>query len=250
MNRLPQWLCLLILLLSNPLAYGQALNYVTANLPPYTVDKSEAEPGFMYELLQLVHAKAGFDFQPKFLSWKRAQVETKEAANLHHLIFSLTRTSAREAQYKWILKLGPTKTAFVRLAGNDPINSVGQAKSLGISVGVNQETPWHRYLNKEGLTDAKLVSNEEFNAKKLIAGRIDAWYVPVDRALYYLKKHGLTQQPVVGEALQGGELYLAANLNFPEELAEELRVGLSKALEEVKGEPEYQALFNKYFGFE
>ena len=78
-----------------------------------------------------------------------------------------------------------------------------------------------------------------------MAGRIDAWYVPSDRGFYYLKKRGLQKKPVVGKPLQTGYLWLAANPNFPSEIAAKLQA----ALEQVKQEKIYDQLYNKYFGF-
>jgi len=139
----------------------------------------------------------------------------------------------------------PTNIAFVTLPGKERINSIADAKAKNLRVGVNLETPWHKFLVKNGYENIDVVTNEEFNAKKLLAGRIDAWYVPADRGFYYLKKRGLQKRPVVGESLQKGELWLAANPGFPPVTA----MKLQKAIEEVQGGEVYEKLYNKYFCF-
>jgi polar amino acid transport system substrate-binding protein len=209
------------------------------------VENSPDEPGFVYELLEVVHKKADLPYQPKFYPWARAQMMAKEPENTQYMIFSVTRTPDREAQYQWVLNLLPIRTAFITLPGKEQINSIAEAREKNLRVGVNQETPWHKFLLKENFENIDLVTDEEFNAKKLMAGRIDAWYVPIDRAFYYLKKLGLQEQPVAGEPLQTGDLYLAANLQFPAEIAAKLQA----AFEAVKQENSYQDLYDKYFSF-
>jgi polar amino acid transport system substrate-binding protein len=218
---------------------------VTGNLPPYTVENSPKEPGFSYELLEAVFKKAGLPVNFKFYPWARAQMMAKEPKNTHYAIFSVTRSLARENQYEWILNLLPTNVAFITLPGKEQINSIAEALAKNLRVGVNQETPWHELLLKENYPNIDLVTDEQFNAKKLMAGRIDAWYVPIDRGFYYLKKLGLQKKPVAGKPLQTGDLYLAANLKFPTEISAKLQA----ALEAVKQKKVHDELYKKYFGF-
>jgi len=181
----------------------------------------------------------------EFYPWGRAQMTAKEPKNTHYMIFSLTRSPAREGEYQWLLNLLPTNTGFITLAGKEQINSMPEAQAKNLRVGVNRETPWHEFLLKENYPNIDLVTDEQFNAKKLMAGRIDAWYVPIERGFYYLKKLGLQKKPVAGKSLQTGDLYLAANLNFPTEISAKLRA----AFEAVKQKKIHEELYKKYFGF-
>jgi polar amino acid transport system substrate-binding protein len=235
----------LVALVVTKIGWAQEVTCVTANLPPYTVEDSPQEPGFSYELLQAVFEKAGLPAQCKFHPWGRAQMIAKQPENSHYMIFSLTRTPDREEQYRWILNLLHNETAFITLPGKEQINSVAEAREKNLRVGVNQETPWHKFLLQENYEKIDLVTSEEANAKKLMARRIDAWYVPIDRGFYYLKKLGLQEKPVAGKPLQTGDSYLAANLKFTADIAAKLQT----AFEAVKQEKVYEKLYNKYFGF-
>ncbi len=226
-------------------AYAIEVKVLTSNMPPYSVDNSPQEPGFSTELIEAVFKAAKIPFNLRFVPWARAQVTTQDPKNTNYMMFTLSRTKAREPKYKWIFNVCPIRVGFISLEG-DPFHTIEEAKKSGLRIGVCDGTPWIKFLVKHQVDSIDSAPNERSNGLKLLRNRIDLWYTAQDRGYYYLKKLGLKKKPVVGQPLQEYQLYLVANLNFPDEIVDKLKV----AYERVKKQGTYQGLHDKYFSFE
>lgn len=226
-------------------ASAAEIEIFTSNMPPYSVDRSPDEPGFSTELINEVFKQAKIAFNPKFVPWARAQLITQDPKNTHYMMFTLSRTEDREPRYKWVFKICPIRTGFISLGGR-PLNSIQEAKDSGGRIGVCDGTPWLKFLEKHQVDLIDHAPNERSNGLKLINGRIDLWYTAQDRGYYYLKKLGLKKQPVVGKPLQEYDLYLVANLNFPDDIINDLNLAYQKVIAQGK----YDQLRDKYFSFD
>ncbi|MCX4030329.1 substrate-binding periplasmic protein [Spartinivicinus marinus] len=177
----------LLLFYSHAFGSSNSIMQITADLPPFTVEDSKEQRGFLYEIVGLMHQHANLPYKPRFSPWPRAQKTAREKNN--YLIFGLTRTKNREPNYLWIVNLLSIEVSFVMITGSPPKTLV-EAKRLSISVA--RETPWSRFLNKNNFKRIQLVTKEIQNARMLIYNRVDAWYVPTVRAFYLLKKEDIT----------------------------------------------------------
>ncbi|MDM8544092.1 transporter substrate-binding domain-containing protein, partial [Desulfococcaceae bacterium HSG9] len=235
---------LIISVFLTPSGYAeQTLKQVWSNFPPFTIAENPDSPGFSYELVREMHRYSGLPFNPELFPWKRAQIYTQEQEM--YLIFSIARTENREPLYTWISKLISIDFGFVMAPKISwTITSFEDAKKL-TSIGVVDGTPQHRMLVEQGFTNLDVVVNEEFNAKKLVHGRIDAWYGPIHRAFYLLKESNVKEKPKVSKAFTTVDSYLAGNLNVSKKVVTKLQA----AFEQMKSDGTYDRIYNKYFEF-
>ena len=174
----------------------------------------------------------------KFLSlpWKRAQLYVK--TNTETAIIPLTRTSARENQYKWIVKLVANKVRLTmakmpKMKVSRPVSMFSISNFLGLRIGIIRASaiiPTCKMLGFKYLEEA---NNAEMNVRKLSFGRIDAMIESqwVDNYLWKQigeKEENLITGPSVGDAKY---IYLAANLDFPDNLTETIRNAMNKVVQ-------------------
>ena len=216
--------------------WGQAqdIYQVTSNLPPFTISPPSVDNGFVWSILQEAHRRAGIPFAPKFVPWGRAQAIAIDSNDT--VIFGLSRTPAREDSYQWIADLSEVQVAMIRLEGKSPINTLGEAAELG-HIGVNNRTPFSQFLQESGLKNLHVVSDEYSNVSMLMSGRIDAWYTPIVRAYYMLRKAGYRGRIVVGNPFQNEHLWLAAGKEFPSEISRRLAIAVQEVKQDQRFNP-------------
>jgi polar amino acid transport system substrate-binding protein len=230
----------LSLLVSATPAAAQTVQQVTANLPPLSIEGSNERPGFAYEVVALAHERAGLLFKPEFLPWARAQIEVLSRPNC--LVFALGRSPERESKYLWIAEVVKQPGVFVQLGDVAPVMSLAEARKFA-SIGVAQSTPWGDFLQQNEFNNLDRAANEVTNAKKLIAGRFNAWYTSELRARDLLRTEGYTGKIVVSEPFRTEVNWLAAGPNFPPDIADRLK----KAIDGIKADGTYDRLYQKYF---
>lgn len=241
MTRLLSWVAanLLLLLASNAAAAQAVLTAVTANLPPFTIENAPLERGFSYDLVIEMGKRAGFRIEVEFMPWKRAQVVALETPGI--LIFTLSRSASREANYHWIVRLLETKVGFVSTKG--AIDSFAQAKPLLITVVPGG--PQSRELDQAGVKRVELIEDPNAAAKMLESGRVDGWYTHDLRAAYVWKKNGFaTGSLSFGKPIRAQQMYLAANKDISPAVVDKLRAAYDSMLKDGS----YAMLFRKYFG--
>ncbi|MCP4021781.1 MAG: amino acid ABC transporter substrate-binding protein [Desulfobacteraceae bacterium] len=93
-----------------------------------------------------------------------------------YVIFSLSRTGAREEKYHWItLMMRKPLVMFAKKGSGVNVKTLDDAKKVS-GIGVMRSSVQHEFLTKNGFTNAKPVIEHEQNVKKLLAGRVDLAY--------------------------------------------------------------------------
>lgn len=134
------------------------------------------------------------------------------------------RNPSREDKYTWIAELvGEEGFVFVTRADHKPVASYEDAKGLKLIGAIQNGTPVSM-LQAAGLTNVDPGASEEINAKKLIAGRIDAWYTAAGFARYVLKQEQIAGNAVIiGPRIVPAPFWIAGSKTLPKETVEKIR---------------------------
>lgn len=103
------------------------------------------------------------------------------------VLFSLSRTKAREHDYHWIsLVMRKPLVLFVRKESTVSVKTIDDAKKLK-KIGVMHASVTHDFLKGKGFTNLFTVTEHVQNLKMLMAGRVDAIYTGVQNAAILCK---------------------------------------------------------------
>jgi polar amino acid transport system substrate-binding protein len=211
---------------------------VTAEFPPYAMMR-DGQSGVVLEIVREMALRAGrrtlFDFQP----WSRAQKTVQERPDV--LIIPLTRTTEREPAYQWIAPVLEDEMVLIAPGAGVPIQDFVSAKAL--RVGVQHDSPGETFLIEQGFTQLAPAVDESTSARKLIIGRIDAWFVRELVATQTARDVGEDPSRLVrGATWKTPPMYLAGSKAVPAALAERLR----EALGAMRADGAYDRIVNRY----
>lgn len=222
------------------IAADTIINAYTAVLPPYTLGADEAAPGISHELLVEMGKRAGVDIEIVYMPWKRAQATVQNTPN--SLLFTATRTAAREELYGWVTLMVAPREVFVTTGA--VIESYDAAASSG-TIAVLDGTPRQRKLDENGVGDVEVVREANLAARMLNGGRVVGWYTFDQRAAAVFKSEGFDPaQLVFGPEISQSQNWLASSLEFDPAVAE----ALAQALESIRADGTYDAILAKYTG--
>ncbi len=218
--------------------HAQTLRAVTsADVSPMSRGHGEELPGFNHELVTLMAERAGYGLEIEYYPWKRAQQIATDGDDV--LIFGMTRTEKREPLYDWIDQLVDVEWVFVTT--DRPIDSYEDASTVGL---IGSQGVYTDALVREGLTNFEQ-SRVEQSLLKLEADRVDAVFTLAQRAIFIWNQLGFPAEDLVsGQPIRTTSLWLAASDGYPEHVMEDLRA----ALESVRSDGTFEALYEKYFG--
>jgi polar amino acid transport system substrate-binding protein len=189
------------------------LRVVSADLPPFAVERSAERAGVLVELVEELLRRTGQPTRVEFYPWARAM--KMAVAQPRIAILPLLRTPEREAQYQWLLKLYVLHFVFISRAGQPPVQSLEQARRL--RVAVLRSTPQAIQLLKRGFSDKLLLqaNSVEDTLRLLERGHADAIYggelIHLDKVRSSGRDLGQFQ---FGLRLDSGDIWLAASSGF------------------------------------
>jgi ABC-type amino acid transport substrate-binding protein len=140
----------------------------------------------------------------------------------------LARNPSREDKFTWIAGLVEEEGFFfITRADRKPVASYAEAKALK-SIGAVQSGAPAALLEAAGITNIDLGATEGINAKKLMSGRIDAWYTGGGIA-----RHALKQEQIAGNAVAIGPqvvpapYWVVGSKTLPKETVEKIRAAFA-----------------------
>ncbi len=149
------------------------LTYMVEDYPPANYLESGELKGASVELLKRIWGVMGVPEQPiQIVPWARGYRLVQEQKKI--VLFSMSRTEARETLFKWVGPIFRARHVLVGLADNDiTLTSLEDAKPF--TIGTIKEDVGEIALFQSGFNRKKLesVSSLEQNIRKLLAGRID-----------------------------------------------------------------------------
>lgn len=219
---------------------------ITENLPPLNYLDDSGAQGFSVELLRLMTAQAGVRLELQVLPWQRA-VQVAEAQP-DSILFSLTRTPEREAQFQWVGPIAQRRILIYRLASRTDL-TMTQLSEIGTArIGVVRDSAADRQLQAVGLRPGVQLEqglDDATNVRKLLAGRMEYvalldWAAAWNLRLLQLPYGSL--QPVM-EQDSARSYYYGLRLDTDPALVRRLQ----QALDTLKRDGRYERLRQRYF---
>ncbi|QPF71640.1 amino acid ABC transporter substrate-binding protein [Roseateles sp. DAIF2] len=223
----------------------------TENLAPLNYEEAGRAQGFSSELARLMAAEAGLPIEIRVLPWQRAVQTAATAAQPSQpsLLFSLTRTPEREAQYQWVGPISPRRILVYRLSAREDLQPAGLQALGALRVGVVRESAAaRRLLQAEGLDAAQLewALDDAANLRKLLAGRMDLIVMLDWAAAWHLRQLRLPLN-TLAPALPL-DVTRAYWFGLPPDCDPALVRRLQEALDRVKRDGRYERLRQRYLG--
>ncbi|MCQ4289227.1 transporter substrate-binding domain-containing protein [Pseudomonas stutzeri] len=242
-------LSLLALLLgSQPASAGADIIVVTEELPPYNMTVDGKLTGMATEVVQAVLDEVGEQAHIQSMPWARAYDIALNSENV--LIYSIARTPQREALFKWVGVIAPTRWHLFSLPGKQfHLKNLDDARRYQIAT-VKQDVGEEYLLDRGFVIGQNLQSSNKYehNYKKLKAGRVDLW-ISNDLNAHYLVRQasGNPDETAVAQLelddLGGADgLCMAFSQSTSDEVVERFREALAK----VRADGRYDAIAKKW----
>jgi polar amino acid transport system substrate-binding protein len=184
----------------------------TSNIPPFSIEQGP-QVGLVREIVAEVAKRLGTEVPIVYgKSWPQSQEEAKSRTDT--LIFPLARTSTREPDYQWVLKVLDMDVAFATAPGKPKVETDVAARGAK-AIGVREGSPMVKDLQGRGYTNLVILKSSADNVRALNEGKIDAWYAPAPEIAFNWIELKLPGSPAFGLKLDSAPLYVAASKNTP-----------------------------------
>lgn len=227
-------------------AADELLLGVTENLPPLNYLDDGNPQGFSVELLRLMAAHAGMRLELQVLPWLRAMQLAESTPQ--SVLFSLTRTPEREAQFQWVGPIAQRRILLYKLASRADL-TLAQLSELGSSrIGVVRDSAADKALQATGLKPGIELEHgldDATNLRKLLAGRMEYIALLDWAAAWNLRQLQLpygTLQPVMEQDVSKSYWY-----GLRPDASQALVRKLQAALDAVRRDGRYERLRQRYF---
>lgn len=217
---------------------AEKISVYAFELPPFALQNNGKAEGDGIRLVEEMLKKADMEGDFKIYPLPRITQQLSETSGIAVL---LTRTPARENNYQWIAPLFMDKFVFITAPDKKAVGSLEAARPLGKIASLAEGAPT-AYLTSQGLTNLDPTPSETSNYKKLLSGRVDAWYTNVTHAKYVIKAENQKLESVVfGDTITEAPFWIAASPKTPAETIKKLQT----AYEELKKSGYYDDFVKK-----
>ncbi|NGZ87324.1 ABC transporter substrate-binding protein [Duganella sp. SAP-35] len=186
------------------------------NVAPFAFNEDGAYRGLLYDMLTELGRRTGNAGAVNPVPLRRAQAMLQSEPGA---MATLARFPKIEHDYRWLCKLADDKVLLLARTGSGvDISSAEAARNL--RVGVLLGGPGEALARRLGFTRIETVSLSQNNARKLAAGRIDAWLTTWNIGRFeQLRTGGRLDALRSGAVLKTAEQYLAAPLGMDDRTA-------------------------------
>ncbi len=223
------------------LAFGETLQILTEEGPPYNYLKDGKVEGMAVEVVREVLKRVNHPDNIKILPWSRAYQATMEGQN--YALFPTSRGPEREEKFKWAGPISEYNSVFFAKKGSGiKIESLEDAKKV-CSIGTYKDDYQEIFLKAQGFTNLASVDREIVNPAKLVLGQIDLW-ASGDATGYYNTKWAnvpASELEIVFK-YRKGQNYIVFSKNVSDELVKSWQ----DAIDAIKKDGTYQKISDKY----
>jgi len=207
----------------------------TENFPPFNMAEQNKNfardaniQGVSTTIVREMFKRAGIDYTMTLrFPWSRVYDDTLAHAN--YGLFSTSMSEARRPLFKWV---GPIAKVEGVLVAADP--KIGNLASLDEArqyrIGSYKDGAVSQALERAGLQPSNALRDQE-NIAKLTGGKIDLWATTDPVWRYHANQAGVSGLRTV-LIVDRSDMYLALNLETPDEVVSRLQ----QALEQMKNE--------------
>lgn len=244
------WLLLLwfVVLFSPTHIEAACLKVLTEEMPPFNYVEEGKVTGFSVKIVEQLIATTGVCIERDkilFWPWKRAYQAALEETNV--MLFTTTRSPAREDLFKWVGPLYPREQVLFKLKANKGIHISSPEDAQKYKVLATNKSANYEFLIENGFESGKnlvTVNKVDSKIKMFLSGRADiAFFLPIEIA-YHLKQRNLSYQTV--EKLPVGQGRLYYYLAFNKGVSDETITTFQNALDIMKANGTYATILSDY----
>lgn len=209
------------------------LTFITEEYPPYNYIDNQRLSGISIDLLEAIFAETKTPLSRhdvRSYPWVRGYELALSQPNT--VLFSTTRTSAREANFHWV---GPiAQDRVVLLALRDApivIDSLSQAVDRSLTVAVIREDIGAQALLEAGYPESLMVPaiDNRSALNMLTRGRVDLWAYSQDVAGWIAESEGYPKDNLIPiHTLSESSLYFAINKDTDQRLVTLMQQALER----------------------
>lgn len=220
MHPICRHLAYLIITLTIAQVRADSLSLLTEELPPLNMLINGKIVGISADKVTELMKRSKVSYTLDIMPWARGYQLALDKPNT--CVFSTTRTPERETRFKWIGPLTFTAWVLYGLAERQiHLNSLEDARPYRI--GTYNADVLDVYLRARHFK-VESVTNDSFNPRKLLLGRIDLWASGPSQSASQIVANGWTDRIVPVLTFNHVGLYLACNPGTPSELVNRLNV--------------------------
>lgn len=221
-------------------AFAEDFKIMTEEFPPFNYTQDGKLTGLSSDVMMELTKRVGHPMNAEVLPWARAYGLIQRQDGL--ILYSMTRTEAREELFKWVGPISSNKWVFFSKKGSGiVINSLDDAKKVK-AIGAYKEDAAETFLKEQGFTNIDSVPNDELNVPKLMGGRIELWIVGELQGIHKAKQKGQSDNLEKVFDVKDTQLYIAFSKNTPDEVI----AAWQSALDAIKADGTYDAIVKKY----
>ncbi len=213
---------------------------MTEDYPPFNYTDNGKLTGLSTDVMMELGKRINHPTDFELLPWARAYqlIQKKDG----QILFSMTRTEAREKLFKWVGPLASNNWVFFAKKGSGiTVSSLDDAKQVK-KIGAYKDDAAELFLKNEGFTNLDSVLKDTQNVPKLMAGRIDLWIVGELQGIHKAKAQGVHEDLEKVMDVKATQLYIA----FSKNTSDEDIAKWQKALDDMKADGSYDTILKKY----
>lgn len=193
------------------------LQLVTEEYPPITFMKDGKITGMATEVVQEILKRLSIRDNIKLMSWGDAYQMTLINPNV--VLFSTTRTEARENLFKWLGPIGSYNDClYIKRGSGIKIRSLEDAKKLK-AIGTVRDWFSETFLKEKGFKNLMSVSYPAQSVKQVMEGRADAGAYTDMTLPAILKEAGYSMDSLEpAYVIKKYEFYVAFSKDTPDEV--------------------------------
>ncbi len=166
---------LFCLLFSMPCSAAEPLTLLTEEYPPFNFTKEGELTGVTTQVVQEITRRLGISDSIEVVPWARGYERLRTEPNI--VLFSAARTPEREALFHWVGPIYSERLSFyARKADARHIESMEAAKQMG-TIATYRDDFGQQTLKSLGFTNLDSSNSPQSCVRKLMAGRVDLWFV-------------------------------------------------------------------------
>ncbi|MGR3218524.1 MAG: transporter substrate-binding domain-containing protein [Candidatus Anammoxibacter sp.] len=217
---------------------------LTEEFPPYNYTNADGKiDGISTSIVREIIKRIGHPDNIEVVPWVEGYDITQKEDNT--ILFSTTRSPAREDFFKWVGPLVPNNTSFFAKKGSGvTISSLDDAKNVK-SIGVYKDDFGELLLIEKGFTNLDSVVDNKLNPIKLVAGKIDLWIMNELTGKHMAMEAGVWHEIEKVFDVQKDYMYIAFSKSTPDYLIKKWK----DTLDEIKADGTFAQIFSKWIMF-
>jgi len=222
---------------------AKPLNIFCENDPPSQIQNPDNSlSGFAVDLVREIQRRLHTNDPIMMVPWARGYVSVQNDPNV--LLFSMARTAERNSLFQWIGPILENQYGlYVKVDSKIVINSMEDAKMVH-GIGVYRDDVRDLFLTKAGFINLDRVTDNGYNIKKLMAGRIDAYAGSPTGVADVMKTAGFRATDVkLAFVFMKSQSFIAASRATPADVVK----AWNDALGAMKADGTFKAILAKYY---